>query len=540
MWLATDDCVHSSIEWKTTMPDQKKICQLVLTTAMSARAIAEKADACHNTVSRYRNLLHEHGLSWPQVKAMTPRDLEAVLNPGRAHARGTFIEPDWSYIHREMARDGVTESLLHGEYEDAHPDGPTMSPRTFSRRYAEYVDSLRVCMRQPRLPGHHLFVDYSGKRPYITDPVTNDRRPVELWVSCVGISRKAFAHATLSQKLPDFIESHVLALEYYGALSEVLTPDNPKAAVVRVTWRDGHEINPSYQAFADHYDLLVLPTGPRKPKEKAAVENTVRLMQRWVLAVLRDRTFYSLAELNVEIRRLVDAFNDRPMRGHDKRSRNQLFEDVDLPVMRPLPQARFVYADWKTSVKVPKDYHVSFDGNWYSVPFKLIDEHVTVRALRDAIEIYQEGRQVATHRRGHGKGEVITNLDHQTPKHQAFAQAGYGEITGWAEDVGEDVAAFVRLHLEKATGGATVNAFRGLKKFKRQYGAHRLNLACRRALKMNAITTTALQAMLVRGLEDKPLSSDDLTPPSVPAHENVRGAANYGDDTDHLNEKEAA
>lgn len=520
--------------------NKKKICQLALTTNMSARVIAGQTDSSHNTVSKYRNILVEKGLSWLQVKAMTPRDLDALLNPGRAHARGTFIEPDWSYIHREMARDGVTEPLLHKEYEERHPEGPTMSERTFSRRYDEYVRSLRICMRQPRLPGHHMFVDYSGKRPYITDPVTKERRPVELWVSCVGISRKAFAHATLSQKLPDFIESHVLALEYYGALSEVLTPDNLKAAVVRVSWRDGHDINPSYQAFADHYDLLVLPTGPRKPKEKAAVENTVRLMQRWVIAVLRDRTFYSLAELNAEIRRLVDAFNDRPMQGPDKRSRNQLFKEVDLPVMRSLPQDRYVYADWKIGMKVPKDYHICFDGNWYSVPFKFIDERVDVRALRDAIEINQDGRQVATHQRSYGKGEVITNHDHQTLKHRAFAQAGYTEITEWAEDVGEDVVEFVRLHLEKATGGATVNAFRGLKKFKRQYGAHRLNLACRRAVKMEAITTTALQAMLVRGLEDKPLSSDDVTPPSVPAHENVRGAANYGGDADHLNEKEAA
>ncbi|ODU40373.1 MAG: hypothetical protein ABS98_15825 [Lysobacteraceae bacterium SCN 69-48] len=524
------------------MSNKKKISQLVLTTSMSARVIAGQTDSSHNTVSKYRNILVEKGLSWLQVKTMTPRDLDALLNPGRAHARGTFIEPDWSHIHAELARDGVTETLLHGEYEEAHPDGPTMSSRTFNRRYGEYVRSLRVCMRQPRLPGHHMFVDYSGKRPYITDPVTHERRPVELWVSCVGVSRKAFAHATLSQKLPDFIESHVLALEYYGALSEVLTPDNLKSAVTRVTWRDGHDINPSYQAFADHYDLLVLPTGPRKPKEKAAVENTVRLMQRWVIAVLRNRTFYSLAELNAEIHRLVNAFNERPMRGHDKRSRNQLFTEVDLPVMRPLPQERYAYADWKIGMKVAKDYHISFDGNWYSVPFKLIDERVDVRALRDAIEIYQAGRHVATHRRSYGKGEIITNPDHQTPKHRSYAQSGYGEFTEWAEDVGEDVAAFVRRHLEKATGGATVNAFRGLKQLKRQYGAHRLNLACRRALLMGAIATTSLQAMLVRGLEAKPLSSDEMTQPSTPAHENVRGAANYGDETElnHLDEKEAA
>src|SRR5690606_14858267 len=133
---------------------------------------------------------------------MTPTELDSLLNPGRSRIRHTFIEPDWSHIHREMARTGVTLTLLHGEYEHAVPGG-VMSERTFRRRYDEYVDSLRISMRQPRLPGHHMFVDYSGKRPCITDPKTLERRPVELWVSCIGVSRKAFAYATPSQKLPD-------------------------------------------------------------------------------------------------------------------------------------------------------------------------------------------------------------------------------------------------------------------------------------------------------------------------------------------------
>lgn len=525
---------------------QKQICQLVLTTPLSARKIASQADVSHNTVTRYRDQLRALELDWPRVKAMTPAELDSLLNPGRSRNERAFVAPDWSHIHREMARTGVTLSLLHQEYEQAVPEG-MMSERTFRRRYDEYVASLRITMRQPRLPGHHLFVDYSGKRPCITDPKTLEKRPVELWVSCIGVSRKAFAHATMSQKLPDFIESHVLALEYYAALPEVVTPDNLKSAVVSVSWRDGHVINPSYLAFADHYDLLALPTGPRKPREKAPVENTVRLMQRWVLAVLRDRTFYSLADLNAEIRRLVDAFNDRPMRGADKRSRNQMYQDIDLPVMRSLPQQRYVYADWKIGVKVGKDYHVGFDGNWYSVPFQLIDEKVDIRALRDAIEIHQSGRQVATHGRRHGKGEVVTTSDHQTPKHRAFAEGGYGHIKEWAEDAGEQVAEFVQRHLGKATGAATANAFRSLKQLKRQYGVHRLNQACQRALKMGAISTQSLQSMLIRGLESRPLSNELEPAANVAggAHENVRGASAYqddesADDQGAMDDKEAA
>jgi len=184
------------------MSNQKQVCQLALTTTLSARQIAAQADVSHNTVSRYRDRLRELNLDWLQVKAMSAAELDAMLNPGKARARGAFVEPDWSYIHRELARSGVTLNLLHREYEQMVPQG-AMSERTFGRRYEEYVGSLRLSMRQPRLPGHHMFVDYSGKRPCITDPATGVQRPVELWVSCVGVSRKAFAYATLSQKLPE-------------------------------------------------------------------------------------------------------------------------------------------------------------------------------------------------------------------------------------------------------------------------------------------------------------------------------------------------
>ena len=167
-------------------------------------------------------------------------------------------------------------------------------------------------------------------------------------------------------------------------------------------------------------------------------------------------------------------------------------------------------------------------------------------ARRDTIEIYQGGRQVAAHCRSHDKGQITTNPDHQTPRHRAFAEGGYGEISAWAETVGEKVIEFVRRHMERATGAATVNAFRSLKQLKRQFGAHRLNLACLRALKMGAISTQTLQSMLVRGLEDKPLSDEAApVPSSAPAHENVRGAAHYQDedsteDDDSTETKEAA
>lgn len=512
-----------------------RICQLLLTTVLSNREIAERTNTSHNTVGKYRETILNLGLIWPQIQKMSDSTLDGLLNPGRARLRKEFNEPDWSHIHEEMARPGVTLSLLYREYEEVTPEG-AMSEREFRRRYDAYVDSLKITMRLPRLPGEQLFVDYSGKRPFLTDPVTNERRYVELWVGVVGASRKMFAIATYTQQLPDFIEANVKALEYFGALPNSLVPDNLKAAVSNVSWRDGHVINPSYQAMADHYDILVLPTRPRRPKDKPAVENGVRLAQRWILAALRNRIFHSLEEMNVAIRELLDSANARPIKGKDTRSRNQRFDDIDRPVMRPLPAERYVYAEWKIRVKVGKDYHVSFDGNWYSVPYKLVDETVDIRGTREVVQVYHSSQLVATHPRSYETGAVCTLPDHRTPKHSAYADSQFGEMTGWADGVGVSVRDFVAKHLENSTGAASVNAFRGLKQLKRRFGPDKLNKACARAILMGAISTNALQAMLLRGMESKPLN-EDLQPNPVNTHENVRGAASYNDSEVNQNDQ---
>lgn len=504
----------------------KTLCRLVLTTELSNRMIGQHCKASHNTVLRYRDRLREEQLSWTQVSAMSDTDLAARLNVGRDRRKKKFAQPDWSHVHSELHRPGVTISLLYEEYA-LGAAGLQMSDREFRRRYDAYKRRLGVVMRQVRRPGEELFVDYSGKRPSITDPKTGEQTPVEMWVGVLGSGRKTFAYCTLSQQLPDWIDAHVRALEFFGAEPKYLVPDNLKSAVVKIIRGQGHQINPTYQAFADHYDIMVMPARPRKPKDKAVVENAVRLAQMWILARLRNRVFFSIHELNRAIAELLEQLNNKPMRTRGNRSRNELFEQIDRPAMQALRQHPYEYADWKIGVAVPQDYHVLWEGNYYSVPYGLITRRINLRATVSTVEAYHGHQVVATHQRSYGIGEVFTKKEHQPPAHRLYGEDGSAELVIWAETAGASVHSFMQRHLQVHPPAASIQALRGLKRLARDFGSDRLDQACERALRMNATSISSIRSMLVRGIELAPLQDDSAVNDPIAPHENVRGAANY-------------
>jgi len=505
---------------------QKNLCRLLLTTDMSNRDIGQRCNVSHNTAGRYRQRLREEGLTWEQISELSQEALDARLNNGRERVKKKFVEPDWSHIHVELARPGVTMTLLYEEYA-AGLDSSPMSDREFRRRYDRYKRSLGIVMRQPRRPGEELFVDYSGKRPAITDPNTGVRTPVEMWVGVLGSSRKTFVYCTLSQQLPDWIDAHVRAFAYFDALPQHLVPDNLKSAVVKISRKDGHYINPTYQAFADHYDVMVMPTRARKPKDKAAVEGGVRIAQMWILARLRNRTFFSLHDLNQAIAELLLTLNSKPMRARGDRSRNELFEEIDRPVMRSLPVQPYEYAEWKIGVTAPQDYHIVWERNYYSIPFGLVTRKVNLRVTSSTVEAYYQDRLVATHRRSYEVDGIFTKEEHQPPAHRLYGEEQMAELVTWAQTAGEAVHQFMQQHQQAHSAAASMQAFRGLKRLARDCGAERLDRACARALRMRAITITSVRSMLSRGIENTPLQDDAAANDPIAPHQNVRGAADY-------------
>jgi transposase len=504
----------------------KRACRLLLTTSMTDRAIARTVGKSHNTIAKYRERLGETEMTWVELKDRQEADVVRFLNVGREKARKTFVIPDWVEVHRQMAQPYTALSTLWEEYRDGLTEG-FMSESEFRRRYAAFKKTLNISMRQPRLPGYAMFVDYAGKKPYLTDPNTGEHQEVEMFVSVVGTSRKTFVWCSMSQKLPDFVEANIRAFEYYGCLPVVTVPDNLKAAVVTVSRKEGHYINPTFERAMDHYDVTVLPTRARKPKDKAAVENGVRLAYLYILRGLRKKPFYCIADMNAEARRLSDVMNDRKMKQRDKRSRNEIFEAEDRPVMRPLPPKRYEFAEWKIAITVPNNYHVAHEGKYYSVPHTLIGRKVDMAVLEDAIQFFHCNQLVATHPRAKGADEPVTRPEHQPEAHRAFGEDQLLASLSWAEAMGRHIHAYAIEHLKTHSGARSFAALRGLRRLANQFGPERLDAACKRALIMQHISNRSLESMLQRGMEDKPVEQPQAANDPIIPHENVRGAAHY-------------
>ncbi|WP_324777756.1 IS21 family transposase [Ralstonia pickettii] len=506
----------------------KDVCRYLLTTDFSNREVGRAAGVSPNTAGRYRMRLAEEGLDWNGVAVLTDRALEERLNNGRQLARKAFAEPDFAHVHAELRRPGVTLLLMHEEYADA-AGSDAMSETEFRRRYDRYECSLGIVMRQPHAPGYRLFLDYSGKRPSVLNPKTGEKQPVELFVAVMGASRKTFAYASATQRLPDWCEANVRALEFYRGVPRLLVPDNLKSAVDRVTVAEGHIINYTYSKLAQHYDCIVMPTRARKPKDKAAVEVGVRFAQRWILARLRNRVFTSIEELNAAIAELLVRMNDKPMRGHGGKSRNQLFIELDRPALKALPELPFEYADWKLNVTVAQDYHVLWDEHHYSVPYTYIGAKVRIRATARQVEVYAKDDHfpIATHLRNAHKGGCTTSPQHQPASHRAYAQDQGAELIAWADRSGPWISAFVKKHIDTHRRPAlSMQAMRGLRGMAKEYGPERLNAACHRALRISTTSVSSVRSMLQRRIESTPLrgASDDEP---LPGHDNVRGAKTY-------------
>jgi transposase len=276
-------------------------------------------------------------------------------------------------------------------------------------------------MRQIHRAGEKGFLDYSGKKAHYIDRETGEVVDVELFVAVLGASNYTYADATPSQQLPNWLGSNVRALKCFDGVPAALVPDQLKSAV---TTADAFEpgVQRTYTEFAKHYQTVIFPARPGKPQDKAKVEVGVQVVQRWILARLRNETFFSLGELNERIRQLVDDLNDRPMRKLGGVTRRQLYERYERAALRPLPPHDFEPATWD-KVKVNVDYHVEFFKHWYSVPHALRHEEVWLRATEKAVEIFHCGKRVAAHARSNVAYKHSTEPAHRPrPHHHRFSR----------------------------------------------------------------------------------------------------------------------
>jgi len=424
-------------------------------------------------------------------------------------------------VYKELKRKGVTLSLLWVEYKQNQPDGYSYSQ--FCHHYRAWKKQLNPTMRQKHKAGEKLFIDYAGQTVAVVEPATGAVREAQIFVATMGASSYTYAEAHWTQSLPNWIGAHVRALAFLGGVPELLVPDNLKAGVTSPNLYEP-DLNPTYQDFASHYGVAVVPTRVRKPRDKAKVEVGVQVVERWILARLRDRTFFSLADLNQAIAALLVELNRREMK-HVGQSRRALFEALDKPALAPLPQRTYEFARWKKA-RVHIDYHVAFEKHHYSVPYKLTGKEVDIRATEKTLEIFYQRQRVASHPRAVSPGGYSTHRVHMPPEHQFYSQWSPERFQGWAQDIGEQTGELVRQvlngrrHPEQAY--RTCLGILGLAK---RYSPERLEAACARANVAGIRSYKGVNNILKHQLDQVPL---DPAPPSpLPSHANIRGEHYY-------------
>ena len=379
----------------------REVLRLYLALKLSTRAIARSCGLSPSTVSDYVSRAKVAQIGWPLPSEFEDDSaLEQHLFRDHAPAIARRPEPDWPYVHAELRRSRhVTKLLLWQEYREGHADGLGYSQ--FCDRYAQWARHLSATMRQTHRAGEKMFVDFSGDGIPIVDAPSGESQIAKLFVAVLGASNLTYVEPVLHEDLPTWIGCHVRAFEFFGGVPEIVVPDNPKVAV-KSPDRYDPELNPTYADLAQHYGVAVIPARVRKPRDKAKVEQAVLLAERWIIAVLRHRSFSSITELRDAIRPLVEKLNARTMKKL-KKSRREIFEAIERPALKSLPSTPFEMTHW-SKLKVDLDYHVEHDHHWYSVPYTLIGKVVEIRATERIIEVIHRGHRIASHARSHAIG----------------------------------------------------------------------------------------------------------------------------------------
>lgn len=516
---------------RLSMRKTREILRLRLGEKLAVRRVAQSVRCSPSTVCDCLLRAQVAGLSWPLPDDLGDEALEARLYPVATDAKKR-PEPDYAQMYKELCRrkkTGVTLELLWQEYKAQHPDGYQYSQ--FCQRYRDYKKTLDVSMRQEHRAGEKCFVDYTGMTMPVVDSQTGEVSEAEIFVCTMGASNFTYCEAQPSQKLRQWVDGHIRAFEYFGGVPHVWVPDNLKSGVKKPCFYEP-DINPTYKDLADHYDAVVIPARSRKPKDKAKVENAVLQVERWVLAPLRKQTFYSLESLNTAIAERRQWLNDRQL-SVLKGTRRSLFFEVDAPALKALPDKRFVQTAWKVDATVNIDYHVEYDGHYYSVPYTLVRKKVDVRATWSTVELFFGGKRVASHVRSYRRGGHSTVDAHRPKSHQHFTWPP-SRIIRWAESVGPHTAQlcqFIMEHRRHPEQG--YRACMGIIALAKRYDNKRLENACRRALFVKACSYHSVKSILKTNLDSQPLPQIEIETLDID-HENIRGADYYTQETSCL------
>ncbi len=500
----------------------REVLRLKWACGFTNRQTAQSLNISRPAVAEYVKRAEAAGITWPLPATLDDAALESKLFPPLIVVKYPRPWPDYALIHRELARKGVTLTLLWEEYKAIYPEGLQYSQ--FCEHYRRYARTLDLSMRQVHRGGEKCFIDYCGQTVPICDRTTGEVRQAQIFIAVLGASNYTYCEATWTQRLPDWIGSHVRALQYFQAVPELLIPDNLRSGVTHAH-RYEPIVNETYAEMAAHYGSAILPARVRRPRDKAKVEVAVQIVERWILARLRHETFFSLGELNRAIAALLARLNARAFRKLAG-SRQELFETLDRPMMKPLPAAPYVFGEWKRA-RVHIDYHIEVDRHYYSVPYQWVGRQLEVRLTANTVEAFHRGKRIASHVRTHLRGAHTTVPEHMPRTHREYAEWTPRRLIEWAEKTGPATARLIetimaaRAHPQQGFRSAL-----GVMRLGKSYGRERLEAACTRSLALGVRSYRSLESILRQGLDRSPLPERADTPAPI-AHENVRGPDYY-------------
>ena len=507
------------------MRDVREVMRLYREGCVPVREIARLTGVARSTVQDMLGRFERSDLEWPVPVEISDAELEARLYgpAGVKPGRRKLPEPDWALVARELKRKHVTLQVLWEEYYAANPDG---------YRYSRWCDLFRrwegrlpLVMRQSHAGGEKLFVDYAGDTvPVVVNRRTGEIRDAHLFVAVLGGSSLSFACATWTEQFADWAEAHNAAFAFFGGVPQLLVPDNAKVAVIKACHFDPM-INRSYTDMARHYGTAVLPARPRRPRDKAKVEACVRIVERWVLGRLRNRIFYSLAELNAAIAECLSDLNERRVLRQFGRTRRQLFEEVDAPNLKPLPAEPWVHAQWKRC-RVGLDYHIALEQHHYSVPHRYARREVEVRYTARSVEIFLGGERIAVHMRGSGNGRHTTVPEHMPSSHRRYLDWTPAKIQEEAGRIGPMLSMLMeRIIEDRPHPEQGYRSCLGIIGLGKRFGAERLEAAALRALEIGARNYPSVKSILEKGLDKVPVPKAPEREPIL--HDNIRGSQYY-------------
>ena len=491
---------------------------------LGVRKIADALSVSKTAVSDYISGFKACDISYADTVKLTDSELyELLCGQKKKSKRYRDLEENFPYFAKELKRKGVILKLLWEEYIEKNPGGYSYSQTAW--HYRVWRQASRVTMHMEHKAGDKTYVDFAGEKFRIVDPKTGEVKEVEMFTSILGASQLAYVEALPSQRKEDWIRANENAFRKFGGVTAAIMPDQLRSAVKKPCKYEP-DINPEYDDFAKHYGTVIFPARQAKPRDKALVEGLVKLAYQRILAPIRDEIFYSISDLNKRVFSLTDKHNNTPFQKL-KVSRCELFLETEKDALLPLPSRRYEFKRFAfPTVGINYHIYISEDIHYYSVPYRLSGKKVKVIYSATSVEIYYDGRRIASHIRDRKRGGYTTKKDHMPPAHRYYAEWSPDRIIRWAARVGPSVKKLVSTVLSgKQYPEQAYRTCIGIINLARKYGEKRVDGACYRAASFKLHNYRAVKNILDKGLDK--VEEEKVYEQRLPLHDNIRGAQYY-------------